>query len=87
MRLMRFRMPMRKVLVYRRLRVWISFCAAHQTFAYVTNIFANTVSVINTSSNTVVATVAVGGRWGKWLYKICSKWILCRADFNGILPV
>src|SRR5258708_23797800 len=34
--------------------------AQAQTFAYVTNIFANTVSVIDTASNTVVATVAVG---------------------------
>src|SRR5260221_12746942 len=34
--------------------------AQAQTFAYVTNIFANTVSVIDTASNTVDATVAVG---------------------------
>src|SRR5258707_2520690 len=33
--------------------------AQAQTFAYVTNIFANTFSVIDTASNTVVATVAV----------------------------
>src|SRR3979490_3151226 len=35
--------------------------AQAQTFAYVTNTFANTVSVIDTASNTVVATIAVGG--------------------------
>jgi YVTN family beta-propeller protein len=35
--------------------------ARAQTFAYVTNTFANTVSVIGTASNTVVATIAVGG--------------------------
>ncbi len=35
--------------------------AQAQTFAYVTNIFANTVSVIDTASNTVVATVAALG--------------------------
>ena len=34
--------------------------ARAQTFAYVTNVFANTVSMIDTASNTVVATVAVG---------------------------
>src|SRR5258708_8952736 len=34
--------------------------ARAQTFAYVTNVFGNTVSVIDTASNTVVATVAVG---------------------------
>ena len=34
--------------------------ARAQTFAYVTNVFASTVSVIDTASNTVTATVAVG---------------------------
>src|SRR6266403_849943 len=34
--------------------------ARAQTFAYVTNVFASTVSMIDTASNTVVATVAVG---------------------------
>ena len=34
--------------------------ARAQTFACVTNVFANTVSMIDTASNTVVATVAVG---------------------------
>src|SRR3989441_12195521 len=34
--------------------------ARAQTFAYVTNVFASTVSVIDTASNTVTSTVAVG---------------------------
>jgi len=40
--------------------VLLAIPARAQTFAYVTNVFSNTVSVIDTASNTVVATVAVG---------------------------
>src|SRR6202023_2400430 len=40
----------------------MTFAAHAQSFAYVTNASSSAVSVINTASNTVAATVGVGGR-------------------------
>jgi YVTN family beta-propeller protein len=65
--------------------VGLSFAIANaQPFAYVTNLGSNTVSVIDTASNTVMATVVVGiGRGGGypsssghhpgWSVRICGE--------------
>ena len=60
-------------------------------FAYVTNADANTVSVIDTATNTVVATIPVGTvpSWGRrhpgWETRLCRECCLqqCFGDRHG----
>jgi YVTN family beta-propeller protein len=53
------------VCIFAALSVVVSIAEAKTDYAYVANIGANTVSVINTTTNAIVATIPVGdGPWG-----------------------